>query len=99
MLKIGKDDYMPWTGGKPKMDWTGLDVTRSMISALQYRPVGSSSIKGYTSRTRGLRTKFNKDGELECFVTDVMDHMKQTGLDTITYLPEPADEDIMTTVV
>ena len=76
-----------------------MDVTRSMISALQYRPVGSSSIKEYTSRTRGLRTKFNEDGELECFVTDVMDHMKQTGLDTITYLPEPADEDIMTTVV
>ena len=90
---------MPWTGGKPKKDWTGLEVTRSRISALQYRPVGSSSIKGYTSRTRGLRVKFNKDGELECFVTDVMDHIKQTCLDTITYLPDPADQKIMTTVV
>ena len=99
VLRIGKDDYMPLTGGKPNRDWTGLDVTKSRISALQYRPVGSSSIKGYTSRTRGLRTKFNKDGELESFVTDVMDHMKQTGLDTITYLPDPEDNNNMTSVV
>ena len=55
--------------------------------------MGSSSIKGYTSRTKGLRTKFNKDGELESFVTDVMGHMKQTGMDTISYLPDPADKD------
>ena len=43
--------------------------------------------------------KFSKDGELESFVTDVMDHMKQTGLDTITYLPDPASKKKMTTVI
>ena len=93
IIQIGKDDYMPHTGGKPNAQWTGLEASGTRISVLQYRPIGSSSIKGYSARTKGLRTKFNKDGELESFVTDVMEHMKQTGMDTISYLHDPADKD------
>ena len=84
---------MPHTGGKPNALWTALEVVGTRISVLQYRPVGSSSIKGYSARTKGLRTKFNKDGELENFVTEVMEHMKLTGMDTISYLHDPADKD------
>ena len=93
IIQIGKDDYMPHTGGKPNALWTGLEFVGARISVLQYRPIGSLSIKGYSARTKGLRTKFNKDGELESFVTDVMEHMKQTGMDTISYLHDPADKD------
>ena len=71
----------------------------STITALQYRPFGSSSVKGYTSRIRGLKAKFSKEGELEVFVTEVFDHLKQTELDTITYLPDPANNKEMLSVV
>ena len=41
IIQIGKDEYMPYTGGKPNALWTALEVVGTRISVLQYRPVGS----------------------------------------------------------
>ena len=91
LIKVGKDDYMAWTGGQPDTEWLHLeDENPQPKTVLQYRPSGGNSIKGYISRTRGLKTKFDKNSELEEFVINIFDHLKQSGLDTISYLPDPA---------
>ena len=64
------------------MHWTTLDdINAAPRSVMQYRSVGETSVKGYISRTRCSRGKFNKDGELEEFVTSVMEHLKNNGLE------------------
>lgn len=100
LIEVGKNDFMAWTGGQPLYTWRGLKEKNPMPrTALQYRPTGGSSIKGYMSRTRGLKVKFNKDSELETFITNVFDHLKETGLDSVTYLPDPAKKPHTTNMI
>ena len=65
LLPIGREEFMAWTGGEPKLNWEGLaSATVSFISAAQYRPVGHKSIQAHVFRIKGLKPKFDRTSEL-----------------------------------
>ena len=73
--------FMAWTGGKPKLDWTGLDSTASQTKKspkqLRATDAGSQS-KTYSVRTKGLETKYGRGKNLTEFVKDVQAHLGPT---------------------
>ena len=88
-----REDPSPWTGGLPKADWSGLDPSEPTRprTTNQLRPVGSSAAqKGYTHRETGLTTKFARDGDLPQFENHIWRRFYSCGMDTITYVPDPA---------
>ena len=98
-----KDEYAAWTGGKPKSDWTGLDSSApvSMCSPNQIRPMyATSQVKGYNLRIEGLETKLTlKDSDFLDFTTLVFDRLENTGMDYVSYLPDPLEPSNMVSVV
>jgi hypothetical protein len=81
------DKWLAWTGGKPKADWTGLeDVSPDYKTPNQMRPV--YDVKGYNHRKSGLSEKCNKTDMLIPFKKRVWTHLKDNGLDTISYLQD-----------
>ena len=85
--------YLAWTGGKPKVDWTGL-VDKGLadyeMPNQQMHPV--YNVKGYNYRKSGLTSKFNKCNMLIPFKKRVWTHLKDNGLDLISYLPDMRNE-------
>ena len=58
-----KDEYATWTGGKPKPDWMGFNLSApaSMCSPNQIYPMYTmSQVKGYNLRIKGLETKLTQ---------------------------------------
>ena len=54
---------------------------------------------GFSKRCKGFEDKFSKNGDLYKFQRRLNDHLKIMGMDTITYLPDPADNDQMVNVI
>jgi hypothetical protein len=99
--QISDSDWVAWTGGKPIANWMRLDkVVPDQLYPSQYRPssVGSSA-KARHYRTIGLETKFSRTGNLQVFQREVMEHLQEHGMDTITYLPDPTDTSKMISIV
>lgn len=90
-----------WTGGKPKHDWSGLDnsAAKTFASPNQLRATSRYSQKGYNYRKNGTATKFGRDDDLAPFQDTVMEHLADTGMDSIAYLPDPKDTTKMISVV
>ena len=87
LAQTDTDKWLAWTGGKPKVDWTGLEKsTNDYETPNQMRPI--YDVKGYNHRKSGLSDKFNKTDLLIPFKKRVWTHLKDTGLDTISYLPD-----------
>jgi hypothetical protein len=86
------DKWMAWTGGKPKVDWSGfVDVTLvDFETPNQMRPI--YDVKGYNHRKTGLSAKFNKSDMLIPFKKRVWTHLKDSGLDSILYIPDMRTE-------
>lgn len=91
---MGKDDYVPWTGGKPKHDWSGLCSTAPTHHQApnQLRPLKATEAqKGHNFRKIGLtvgkltRTNLN----IPAFEHHVWEHLVNTGMDSIAYVPSP----------
>ena len=102
IVRLTKDEWAAWTGGKPKYKWKGLDdaANTEHTSPNQLRPTyASSAQKGYNYRRDGMTTKFKKGDQLTTFVTKVWNHLVDTGMDTIAYLPDPENSKVMTNVV
>ena len=101
LTQVGKDLWAPWTGGKPKTDWSGLEVPKpSSIEPNQYRSTSVSGLsKGQHYRTQGLSSKFSRTKDLMTFQEKVMDHLVDHGLDTITYLTDPGDSSKLVSVL
>ena len=98
---VDNDKQLAWTGGKPNKYWNDLDkvALRVPTKPTQYRSHGTTDVKSYTYRTAGLKAKFDKSSDLETFCTSVWEHLEECGMDTITYLHDPADKEKMTSVV
>ena len=97
VTEIAKDSWATWTGGKPEADWSGSDNPNpSSVEPNQHRSVdiGTQS-KSQCYRIKGLDPKFGKNSDLLVFQKDVMQHLKEHGLDTITYLPDPTKKDTL----
>jgi transposase InsO family protein len=99
--QIGSDTHAPWTGGPPNPTWTGLNNPKpTSVEPTQYRPTGiGSAAKSQKYRISGLDTKFAVDDDLMTFQKDILDHMIQHGMDTITYLGDPQEPGKMVSVV
>ena len=102
VIALSKDSWSAWTGGKPKSDWTGLDPSSQLetTSPNQLRPVYvSAAQKGYNHRRTGMTTLFNSADDFISFQNSVWNHLTNTGMDSIAYLPDPTDETKMSNVV
>ena len=87
LAQLDTDKFVAWTGGEPDLTWTGFKVpTPDFKSPNQLR--STNDVKGYNHRKSGLSTKFKKNDPLLPFKKLVQAHMKDTGLDTIAYLPD-----------
>jgi hypothetical protein len=98
-----KDSWSAWTGGEPKGDWTGLNPSAPVVettSPNQLRPVYvSAAQKGYNHRRTGMLTLFKPTDNLVSFQNAVWNHLFDTGMDCIAFVPDPTDNAKMTNVV
>ena len=79
------------SGGKPKADWSGLMNPQSHRSPFQIRELFSVSSKAYKHRCEKIHSTITKDSNL-VVVGDILKmQFEEIGVDTITYLPDPAD--------
>ena len=77
-----------------------VEPSPSSILPTQCRPSSiTSSIKNRNFRIAGLTNKFSRKSDLQTFQKKVFKHLKDHGLDTITYLPDPSNPNAMTSVV
>ena len=91
-------DWYAIAGGKPKADWSGLHtfIKRQAPNPKQDRPAKSDAKqKAYTLRIVGLTVPFKEGHSLRDFREDILDHLNKNGLDTITFLPDVADRQVM----
>ena len=69
----------------------GLGNPKPAVQPNWHRP---NSVSGLTKtqyyRTEGLKTKMMKEGDLIFFQRAVLAKLKKYGMDTISYLPNPA---------
>ena len=92
--------YVPWVGGKPRYDWTALANKPNTIYPTMLRPTSAgSSQKSQAYRTAGLTNKFGHGGNLLEFQGDVLKHFERYGMDTITYVEDPAAAQLMVTII
>ena len=87
-------DHVPWTGGKPKPDWSGLDdsADKEHSSPTQYRSVTESVStlkKSYAYRVKGMESKLTQATDISSFQKQFLERLVQEGMDTISYVPDP----------
>ena len=91
LVRTGREDWTPWVGGKPKIDWSGLaDSKDQYIDPRQYRPTSAGSAqksKGY--RMVAVEPQLSKGSNLLDFQKIFKKTLEAHGLDTVTYLPDP----------
>ena len=92
LFRTDDNKWMAWTGGKPKLDWSGFadDARVDFRAPNQMRPL--YDVKGYNHRKTGFTAKFNKSDLLIPFKKRVWTHLKDNGLDSISYLPDMRNE-------
>ena len=93
LVQTGREDWTPWVGGKPKADWSGLDDTTPDIDPNQFRPTSAGSAqKSKKYRVDAIDKVITKGGDLLVARKALEEKMKEYGLDTISYLPDPEEE-------
>ena len=94
-----RDEFVIWTGGKPKADWKGLDPTarQEYLRALQVRTFND---KRFKDRVTGPEDKFDKKkGDFSRLKDDIEQHLVMHGMDSIAYLRNPLDPTEMLFIV
>ena len=102
LVQTSSTDWCAWTGGQPLADWSGLDPSAPTLpkDAYQYRPLSPGSAQKSTKyREMGLEEKFARDGHLLDFIQKVAKYLQRSGMDTISYLPDPSDTSQTVSVV
>ncbi len=87
-----KGNKEPWTGGQPNVGWTDLDTTAPTMPETpnQLRPTNTYSAQNsYNFRKGGLSNKYSRNDDLALFQLELLERFKDEGMDTITYLPHP----------
>ena len=96
----GSGYYNLKVGGKPKADWTGLDISYpTKENPLRYRPLNVTKDKCITERQIPIKRKFtlNTPNILDILL-DLEERAKETGLDTYLWLPNPSEPSEMLSV-
>jgi hypothetical protein len=105
IVQVKTDLYEAWTGGTPKHDWSGLknpkiEEEELMLAPNRFRPTSSTNAsKLYKERRTGMETKFTLKDSLQEFLLKVSQHLENTGMDTIAFVPDPVEEKEMRNVV
>jgi len=102
VVQLSKDSWSAWTGGKPNASWTALADTepRNYTSPNQLRsPSIASAQKGYNFRRTGQNPPFKQSDDFVIFKDKLWDHFRDTGMDSIAYLPDPAENSRMISIV
>ena len=101
LTQSGPDYWVPWTGGKPKEDWSGLEKPDPVTTnPNQYRVTSiTSSAKSRVYRIKGLEHKLSRTGDLQLFQRKIMDHLVEFGLDTVTYMVDPTEGNRVVSVI
>jgi Zinc knuckle len=100
IVYLDDENSIVWVGGKPLIDWQGLNPsTKPIPTPTMHRDIRSRDVKSYSYRIKGLSTKFGLKDDLRAFCRKVFGHFKQYGMDTITYVPDPANPNTMESVV
>jgi hypothetical protein len=105
IVKIKSDLFEAWTGGMPNHEWTGLkqpkiEEEELMLAPNRFRPLSSANAtKLYKERRAGMDVKFTLKDNLQEFLLKVSQHLEGTGMDTIAYVPDPAEDKEMRNVV
>ena len=92
LVRTGREDWTPWVGGKPKVDWTELaeESKDKYMDPRQFRPTSAGSAqksKGY--RMVAVEPLLSKGSNLLDFQKIFKKRLEAHGLDTVTYLPDP----------
>ena len=98
LIQVKHDTYSMWTGRKPLADRTGLDTSaHSHEQTTKLRPTCED--KGFQTRCTGFEAKFTKSSSLHLFQCKLLDHFVTHGMDSITYLPDPAEPTTMVNII
>ena len=102
LIQVTATDWCAWTGGVPLADWSGLDPTAPTTPTEDYQfrhhnPAYSQ--KATKFRETGMENKFKRDDHLLDFISHVQAYFKRTGLDTISYLPDPTNSSQVASVL
>ena len=102
LAQTSPTEQTAWTGGQPDYAWTSLAALQfaGPESPNQLRPthVGHAQ-KAYGLRKTGLTPKFAEKADFVRFIDRVWDHLQDTGMDTIAYLPDSEAPTTMASVV
>ena len=102
LIQVGATEWCAWTGGKPKHDWSALDASAptDLKDPNQMRPASPGSAqKSSMYREVGLEQKFSRNANFQDFITTTSEYFVRYGLDTIAYLPNPANGSEMLLVI
>jgi hypothetical protein len=84
------------------LEWI-LDINANTTFESRNHPLhsnyASSAQKRYNYYKTGLENKFNHNDDLTSFQDAVMDQLIDTGMDCISYLPDPKDAMKMISVI
>jgi len=104
LVMDGPNIYAAWTGGKPKYDWSELEIKDpDDIPIAAVRPTYASSKQKWSfRRTEPPETLFKKedpDYDRLRFQKDVDKHLAKCGMDTVMFVPSMQDPTKMINVV
>ena len=88
-------------GGEPSRYWQSIkDPSKRSFSDLCFRSLDPvSGQKSTRLRTKGISKKYESRKSLTEFQSLVWDHLVKYGLDTMSYLPDPKDDNLMLSVI
>jgi hypothetical protein len=103
VMRLNKDFYVAVVGGKPNDSWKGLEKPMDLaeMTSYQHRPtLTNESTKANVNRIKGQDNPYESDSKkIKEFVENVYKHLKDYGMDTIAYVPDPMDKNRMTNYV
>ena len=99
VAQVKDDEYSAWTSVKPNHLWTCLNSSApcSYVEATQL--MGMKATSGLEECSSGFTTKFSLGHDVTNFQKKAFELFKCNGMDTITYLPDLANNMNMVNVI
>ena len=97
----GSSKFSVRVGGKPNHTWTDLEEHQQLqATPFHFRKMEvTDDVKGFNLRSKGLKERFGAKEKKLVFQNHVWSHLRSHGLDTISYLPDPANESKVVDVI
>jgi len=104
LRQVDHTKFTPWTGGRPKPDWSGLDPNFAKLtrdSNLQDRSLSeSAALRATIQRRKGIAVKLARTGtDSRNFQQRFWEHVHGSGMDSITYVCNPSNPADMVCII